>query len=229
MYMSLKKCSKCKVPKELTNFNKNKSKSDGLSTECKECSRKNNNAYRINHKEELNKKHREYWKDYSIENKTKLLKKSKDYYSNNKEKEKLRNAKYYKNNKKKVKIRHKKYHETYQKNRSKKDVLFKMSQNIRNLIRNSINTTGAKKKTKTSQILGCSFADFKTYLESKFEPWMNWENHGKYNGEPNYGWDLDHIIPSASANSEEEIIKLNHHTNFQPLCSYINRYIKRNK
>ena len=26
----------------------------------------------------------------------------------------------------------------------------------------------------------------------------------------------------------EKIIKLNHYTNFQPLCSKINRYIKRN-
>ena len=44
-----------------------------------------------------------------------------------------------------------------------------------------------------------------------------------------YGWDLDHIIPVSSAKSEDEIIKLNHYTNFQPLDSYINRKIKRNK
>jgi hypothetical protein len=24
---------------------------------------------------------------------------------------------------------------------------------------------------------------------------MNWGNYGKYNGEINYGWDIDHIIP----------------------------------
>jgi len=29
------------------------------------------------------------------------------------------------------------------------------------------------------------------------------------------------------AENEEDIIRLNHYTNLQPLCSYINRYIKR--
>lgn len=57
---------------------------------------------------------------------------------------------------------------------------------------------------------------------------MTWDNHGKYNGELNYGWDIDHIIPTSSANTEEELIKLNHYTNLQPLCSYVNRYVKKN-
>lgn len=52
------------------------------------------------------------------------------------------------------------------------------------------------------------------------------ENHGEYNGELNYGWDLYHIIPLASAKTEEEIYELFHYTNYQPLCSKINRDIK---
>jgi len=75
--------------------------------------------------------------------------------------------------------------------------------------------------------LGCSFEEFKIYLESKFEDWMTWENKGLYNGYLNYGWDIDHKIPISSATTEEEMIKLNHYTNLQPLCSYTNRYIKR--
>lgn len=76
-------------------------------------------------------------------------------------------------------------------------------------------------------MLGCSFDKFKSHLESKFESWMSWDNYGKYNGELNYGWDIDHIIPISSATTEEEIIKLNHHTNLQPLCSRVNRDIKK--
>ena len=56
---------------------------------------------------------------------------------------------------------------------------------------------------------------------------MTWYNRGMYNGEFDYGWDIDHIIPVSSATTKEEINKLNHYTNLQPLCSKINRDIKR--
>ena len=56
---------------------------------------------------------------------------------------------------------------------------------------------------------------------------MNWDNHGLYNGEINYGWDIDHIVPLSSATSVDELYKLNHYTNLQPMCSYTNRYIKK--
>ena len=75
--------------------------------------------------------------------------------------------------------------------------------------------------------MGCTYEEFKIYIESKFEPWMNWDNYGLYNGEECYGWDYDHITPRSFAKSEDELIKLFHYTNFQPLCSKINRYVKR--
>jgi hypothetical protein len=112
--------------------------------------------------------------------------------------------------------------------RLKSNNLFRLRTSISNLIRNTIKGKGYKKSNKSENILGCSFDDFKLYLESKFEPWMNWENYGKCKkGELNYGWDIDHIMPVSSANTEDDIIKLNHHTNLQPLCSWTNRYVKR--
>ena len=58
---------------------------------------------------------------------------------------------------------------------------------------------------------------------------MNWGNYGGGNKKYyNISWDLDHIIPLSIANTEEELYKLNHYTNFQPLCSKINGTIKRN-
>jgi hypothetical protein len=58
---------------------------------------------------------------------------------------------------------------------------------------------------------------------------MTWENRGLFNGTENYGWDLDHIIPISSATTEEQVIELNHYTNFQPLCSHINRNVKKDR
>jgi hypothetical protein len=61
---------------------------------------------------------------------------------------------------------------------------------------------------------------------------MTWDNYGNPKDgvlEPKKSWDFDHIIPVSSATSEDEILKLNHYTNLQPLCSYNNRIIKKNK
>lgn len=44
---------------------------------------------------------------------------------------------------------------------------------------------------------------------------MFWNNHGTY-------WHLDHIIPISWAKSEEEVYKLNHYTNYQPLSAFEN-------
>lgn len=183
-----------------------------------------------------------YRRNYYLKNKEDFLAKKKIYEKNNsksiKDKQKtyreanketltvtkkIASKKYYESNKEKLQ----QYNKKYQKIRSESDPLFKLTQNIRANIRNSFKNNGLKKNNKTINILSCSFENFKLYLESKFEPWMNWDNYGKYNGQERFGWDIDHIIPSSSALNEGEVIKLNHYTNLQPLCSYINRNIKR--
>ena len=89
------------------------------------------------------------------------------------------------------------------------DPLFKLTHSIRNLIGSAIRNGGYTKKSKTYEILGCSYEDFKQHLESQFKPWMSWSNYGK--------WELDHKIPVSSHRDEDELIKLNHYTNFQPM------------
>lgn len=101
----------------------------------------------------------------------------------------------------------------------KKDPVYKMSKKIRNLIGLTFKNKGFTKKTKTYIILGCSFGEYKAHIEAKFEPWMNWTNYGPYIPDSERTWNIDHIIPIASANTEDEVIKLNHYTNLRPLCS----------
>jgi hypothetical protein len=77
------------------------------------------------------------------------------------------------------------------------------------LISKSITRQGYRKTSKSKQILGCDYIELKQHLESKFTEGMNWDNYGK--------WHIDHIYPSSLAETEEEIIRLNHFTNLQPL------------
>jgi hypothetical protein len=177
-------------------------------------------AYREKNKEKAKMEH----KKYEEKNKDLLKQKRKEYYENNKSIILLKRLKYQKENKEKIN----KVKNVYRLNRRKTDSLYNLKHNIRALITSSFKEKGLKKNSKTCEILGCSFDDFKQHLESKFESWMTWNNKGLYNGELNYGWDIDHIIPVSSGMTEEEVVKLNHFTNLQPLCSKINRDIKRN-
>ena len=149
-----------------------------------------------------------YNKEYRSINKTKVNETKKLWYVKTRNDRRAHKAKYYVE-------------------RRKTDTLFKLKSSISRLIRTSISRFGFKKTSKTYEILGCTYEEFKNHLESKFEPWMSWDNKGLYNGELNYGWDIDHVKPLSSANSEEDIIKLNHFSNYQPLCSKVNRDIKR--
>lgn len=89
--------------------------------------------------------------------------------------------------------------------------VFRFKSNVRQLVSSSFKrgTNKFKKNAKTETILGCTIEEFRLYIESKFTYGMTLENYGK--------WHLDHIKPLALAKTEEEIVILNHYTNFQPL------------
>jgi len=203
-------CKKCSIEKPVGDFVTGK-------LICKACWSIDRKAYYLKNKEQIIKQQLERYHNDTT--------KAKETYLNNKDKFKVKNAEYYQANKERV---NKKKSETH-KARMKVDDLYRLTYIIRRNIKSSIRGKGYTKKSKTTNILGCSFNEFKTYLESKFEPWMSWNNYGLYNGELNYGWDIDHIIPLASAINEVGIVALNHYTNLQPLCSKINRDIKKNK
>jgi hypothetical protein len=145
------------------------------------------------------------------------------YRNKNKNTQKEYQKIYRKNNIEKATEYRKKFANKYSAYRTEKkkiNPLFKLSCNLRNLTYNAFRKNGFSKNSKTSEILGCSYEQVKMHLEAKFINGMNWQNHGIL-------WDIDHIIPLSSATTKEEMCKLNHYSNLQPLDSYINRYIKR--
>jgi len=164
-------------------------------------------------------------------NKKRILKKKKVYYNKHAQEIKEYQKQYRKENPNKVKDNNAAYKQikNIKRNARKKiDTLFKLECVIRSLIFSSFKAKDYKKNSKTFKILGCSAKEFKSYIENKFESWMNWNNHGKYVPGGEITWQLDHIIPVSSATTSEELIKLNHYTNFQPLESLTN-IIKSNK
>jgi hypothetical protein len=169
---------------------------------------------------EINKeKIKEYHKEYAKSEKVKI------YKTNNKDRLKAYDREY--RSRPDVKKRVSKRTTELRRKRSLEDPIYYLTISIRSSISNNFRVNGFKKSNKTEEILGCTFEEFKIYLESKFEPWMNWANKGLYNGEFNFGWDIDHIIPISTSKSLEDVVSLNHYTNLQPLCSKINREIKR--
>jgi len=102
-----------------------------------------------------------------------------------------------------------------EKERKKNDPLFRLKTNLRSMISTHCRRGGYKKQDRAYNMLGCTFDYFKNYIESLFKSGMSWENRSE--------WHLDHIIPIASAKTYEEIVKLNHYTNFQPLWAKENQ------
>ena len=68
------------------------------------------------------------------------------------------------NNKKKIsEIRSR-----YQKKRRKVDKLFKLTKSIRSRISRNLKDKGYTKKSRTYEILGCTYEEFKIHLENQF-------------------------------------------------------------
>lgn len=217
----MKVCSKCKVEKPFDKFCKHRISKDGLYPSCKDCNKKYREQnkesikkYRVDNKESIKKYYqenkeilKEYFKNWLTRNKYDKKKYDKKYYQENKEKKDKTNKIYRENNREKISKRRNQY---YQK-RIKIDTIYKFKSRIRSLISGSFKRgkNQFKKNATTENILGCTIEEFIKYISCKFTEGMTLENYGE--------WHLDHIIPLAGATTEEEIIKLNHYTNFQPL------------
>lgn len=97
------------------------------------------------------------------------------------------------------------------------DPVFRLSQRLRGSINQSFKKKGYKKTSRTYKLLGTDFKTVFNHIEKQFLKDMNWDNNTIN------GWHIDHIIPLASATTKEELIKLFHYTNLQPMWADENR------
>lgn len=93
--------------------------------------------------------------------------------------------------------------------RRKADPLFCMMLRVKGLIYESMCAGGYTKKSRSHEILGCDWEFFKLHIERQFLKGMTWENRSE--------WHIDHIVPLATAKTEEDVIRLNHFTNLRPI------------
>lgn len=153
-------------------------------------------------------------KEKYLQNREYEIQRSKNYQQKNREKvlkQKLIHAKkYFIENHDKIK----KYQKKYKANRRKNDFLFKLSDGVRSRIYGFLKKNQISKKNTTFELVGCSPIELKIYLEEKFIKDMSWDNQGE--------WHIDHIIPLSSAKTEEEIYRLCHFTNLQPMWALDN-------
>lgn len=99
------------------------------------------------------------------------------------------------------------YQRKYKLARFHSEPLFKLICNLRRST--SMSFKGLRKDKKTIELLGCSLEEARVHLEASFSQGMSWLNYGK--------WHVDHIIPISSAKNKEQLEKLWHYSNLQPL------------
>lgn len=248
--MDKKVCNKCKEEKPLDDFYNNRSCKDGKHQTCRVCS---SNYLKERYKErckenpdrmkKIQKRNREntnkkfeilknsselITKICSKCNKEKIITNFNAQYSFCKECSKIKQQKYYLNNSERIKNRVNDYRKSNpEKNterkritkqrRKKKDPVYRAMYNLRGRLTSYIKLNSLVKQNNFAKIIGITPEGFREYIESQFEEGMTWDNRGIYT------WHLDHIIPISTAKTIEDVERLTHYTNFQPLWSEVNR------
>ena len=153
-------------------------------------------------------------KEYLLKNKEKIAIQKKEWKKRNKEKVKLSDKKHYlKTREKRIKYQReyrlihlrenresvRKYYfknkERLSKNntrnakeRRKTNPSLRILDSLRSRMLHALK--GKNKSASTMELIGCTIEELRRHIESKFEPWMTWKNHGL--------WDIDHIKACAN-------------------------------
>lgn len=220
-------CTKCKKELPIEMYSKSASHKGGYYPSCKVCVREaNKKRYQAN-KEKYKEKAKEYAKNnfekiadqkrkYHEKNYDKIQEYKKKYREQHRDELNQKQKKYYENNKEKVKEYQQKNkfnilkkHNEYIKLRKKDDV-YRLKCNIRTILCDSFKRKKCIKKDKAEKILGCTIDQLIEHLKETY----NARYHTEWDGRPVH---IDHIIPLATAENEENVIKLCHWSNLQLL------------
>lgn len=209
-------CNVCKIEKPLTEFYIRK-ETGKPRQECKKCVVDRSKVFYSKNKPKVVA----YKKEYGKKNRSFISANNKIYKSKPAVRERVNRLarEYNKNNQEKFIERRKKnrakrneFMKKYNSNMSKINPTFNIICRLRSRIYQVLK--GNVKATTTTEFLGCSIEQFKTYFESLFKDGMSWELF--LSGDKMH---IDHIVPCSKFNlaDPEEQRKCFHYTNLQPL------------
>lgn len=116
--------------------------------------------------------------------------------------------------------KYKHYRKRQQQERLRRDPLYKAKRCLRKRLWHYKQQYGSVSMSKS---IGCTWGKFVEHMELQFydcprtKVKMNWLNYGKQTQHDFPKWEIDHIIPLCTAKSANDLEKLSHYTNLQPL------------
>jgi hypothetical protein len=145
-----KTCTSCQVQKNIDDFNRDKSRKDGLQNRCKECKRATDRKYVSEHKEQNKKRSREWRSSNKVQAQENIKKWISSHPNEYRE------------------IQKRSWRKQYNKNKLKKLVS--------GYIKQALHNPATSKKIFAK--LGYTPEQLKQHLESLFLEGMNWDNYG---------------------------------------------------
>lgn len=171
---------------------------------CCGCTERRNAIKHAKHKDSQNQRRRlRYAENEAARNKIRAD--AKKYYLEKNDQAKAARKRYYEEHRPRMVS----LQVAYAKTRSAIDPLYRMRSRLRTLVKSALKRKAIRASKRTTELLGCSIETALQHLEHKFAPGMSWQNHGE--------WHIDHIAPLASAKTENDLYRLCHYTNLQPL------------
>ena len=153
----------------------------------------NRKEYRLKTKEHI----KEVSKEYYLKNRECIKEQMKEWYLKNREHKEEYNKEYYLKNiehfkEYNSKLENRERRRNRQNNRYNTDINYRLLTICRARILQALK--GESKSASTMELIGCTPDELRRHIESKFEPWMTWENQGRG------GWDIEHIKACANFN-----------------------------
>lgn len=204
MSVDTKVCSKCGECKPATTqfFYKHSKCIGGLNAACKACCQTRNKSWAASNKEKVASIKRE-WK---VRNPGKVREQANGRRAENADYVNARQREWREKNSDAVKEKARQYMRIkYQAN-----LLYQLNAKVRSAIHKGMRSVNKSKRYRSIEALGCSFDFFVSHIERQFASGMQWEKMGTE-------IHIDHIVPLATAQTEEDVIRLNHHTNLRPM------------